>query len=106
MAVIRLAKRQLPLLEITGSGLYLGGSGSEIYIGAGDGLTVSGSNISLITPGTLSASSTNVASDSHTHAVNSVSDSTVGGEGQLLKSDVSGDLKLNVLTLATNGHVD
>ena len=68
MAVIQLHPRQLPLFEITGSGLYL--SASQIIVGEGNGLIVSGSSVNLILPGTISSSAVNRASGSHTHALN------------------------------------
>jgi len=68
MPVIILHPRQLPIVDITGSGLRV--SGSVIYVGQGNGLLVSGSSINLITPGSISSSSINSATGSHTHALN------------------------------------
>jgi len=83
MAVIQLHPRQLPIFEITGSGLYLsasqiivgagegiGVSGSQVRVNQGPGITVSGSTVGLLTPGTISSSSVNSALNSHTHALN------------------------------------
>ena len=83
MAVIQLHPRQLPIFEITGSGLYLsasqiivgegegiGVSGSQVRVNQGPGITVSGSTVGLLTPGTISSSSVNSALNNHTHALN------------------------------------
>jgi hypothetical protein len=57
---------------VAGAGLTGGGDLSAsrtINVGAGAGLTVNANEVALTTPGSLSATSTNSATGSHTHAI-------------------------------------
>ena len=63
-----------------------------LAVGAGSGLTVNADDVALTTPGTLTVSSTNSASGSHTHAVTSSADVTAGGTSLL--ASAAGNLKL------------
>lgn len=63
-----------------------------LAVGAGNGITVNADDVALTTPGTLTATSTNSASGSHTHAITASADVTAGTSA-LLKS-ASGNLKL------------
>ena len=62
----------LALALQTNSGLTINGAG-QVAVGQGAGLTVGASTVALTTPGSLSVSSANTATGSHTHAVTSSS---------------------------------
>lgn len=102
--VIGFKADQLNKSVIAGNGLTGGGiltSDITLNVGAGDGITVSADVVGLTTPGTLSVSSTNSATGSHTHAI--TSSSNPNNTTSLLKTDTSGFLnllRLNVDTLA------
>lgn len=66
----------------------------------GAGLTFTGGQITLTTPGTLTATTTNSNSSNHTHAITAYSDMQAN-PGTLFKSDGSGNGKINTLTLHT-----
>lgn len=78
------------LSSLAGSGLQT--SGGQLLVGAGPGITVDSTAVGLTTPGTLSVSSTNSASGSHTHAISS--SSNPGAVASLLSTDASGHLTL------------
>lgn len=63
-----------------------------LEVGAGSGITINADDVALTTPGTLTVSTTNSATGSHTHAITASADVTAGTSA-LLKS-ASGDLKL------------
>lgn len=76
-----------------GAGLTGGGDLSAdrtFNIGAGNGITVNADDVALTTPGTLTVSSSNSASGSHTHAI--TSSSNPGAAASLLATDSSGYL--------------
>jgi len=78
-----------------GAGLTGGGdlsSDRTFTVGAGDGITINADDVALTTPGTLTVSSTNSSSGSHTHAI--TSSSNPGAAASLLASDASGFLTL------------
>ena len=86
-----------------GAGLTGGGDLSAdrtFTVGAGLGITVNADDVALTTPGTLTVSSTNSASGSHTHAV-TASDNP-GAAASLLKSTSGGALTLVALTATTS----
>ncbi|GIU69818.1 MAG: hypothetical protein KatS3mg002_1054 [Candidatus Woesearchaeota archaeon] len=95
MATIRLHKRQLPLIEITGSGLYVNSSASQINIGQGNSISVTGSVVNLVTPATLTVDTTNSSSGSHTHQIDASSDPQVNSK--ILKTDTSGKIRIRQL---------
>lgn len=63
-----------------------------LAVGAGAGLTVNADDVALTTPGTLTVSSTNTATGSHTHAI--TASSNPGQAAALLKSGSNGELTL------------
>lgn len=76
--------------SVAGAGLtYTTG---VLAVGAGAGLTVNADDVALTTPGTLTVTSTNVATGSHTHAV--TASSSPGQAAALLKSGSNGELTL------------
>lgn len=80
---------------IAGAGLTGGGDLSAdrtFTVGAGLGLTVNVDNVALTTPGTLTVSSSNAASGSHTHAI--TSSSNPGAAAAILASSAAGLLTL------------
>lgn len=80
---------------IAGTGLTGGGALSAdvtLNVGAGLGITVNADDIALTTPGTLTVSSTNNASGSHTHAI--TSSSSPGAAAALLATTAGGLLTL------------
>ena len=70
-----------------------------INVGAGAGITVAADSVALTTPGTLTITSTNVATGNHTHAI--TSSSNPGAAASLLASDSGGALTLTTLTAST-----
>ena len=81
---------------VAGSGLtYATG---VINVGAGDGITVGADAVGLTTPGTLTVSSTNSATGSHTHAITASSDVGTTPAAALLKSTSGGGLSLGSVT--------
>lgn len=82
------------LSALAGAGLSF--AGGQFVVGAGNGITVAGTTVSLTTPGTLSVASANNPADSHTHAV--ASSSNPGAAASLLATDASGYLTLVRLT--------
>ncbi len=75
-----------------------------LAVGAGLGITVNADDVALTTPGTLTVSSTNSATGSHTHAI--TSSANPGVAASLLASDASGYLtlvKVMTDTLADKG---
>jgi hypothetical protein len=78
------------LSGLAGAGLTH--SAGVFAVGAGNGITVNADDVALTTPGTLTVSSTNSASGSHTHAV--TSSSNPGAAASILASDASGYLSL------------
>lgn len=93
-----------------GSGLTGGGDLSAnrtINVGAGAGITVNADDVALTTPGGLSATSTNNAAGSHTHAI--AASANPGAAESLLKTTSGGLLTLHSLTLTNDlilGRVD
>lgn len=86
-----------------GAGLTGGGTieaSRTINIGAGAGITVNADNVALTTPGSLSATSTNSSSGSHTHAIDStIARSAIqinSGNGLTGGGDLTADRTLNV----------
>ncbi len=76
--------------SVAGAGLtYTTG---VLAVGAGSGLTVNADDVALTTPGTLTVTSTNVATGSHTHAI--TASSSPGRAAALLKSGSNGELTL------------
>jgi hypothetical protein len=95
--------RYVPLARTVGAGSGLTGGGAlsaniTLAVGAGAGITVNADDVALTTPGSLTVSSTNSATGSHTHAVSS--SSAPGAAASLLATDGSGYLSLVRLTLA------
>lgn len=82
---------------IAGAGLTGGGDLSAdrtFTVGAGLGITVNADDVALTTPGTLTVSSTNSSTGSHTHAITASSDVGTTPAAALLKSGASGELTL------------
>lgn len=78
-----------------GAGLTGGGDLSadiSFAVGAGAGITVNADDVALTTPGTLTVSSTNTATGSHTHAI--TSSSNPGAAASLLATTAAGLLTL------------
>lgn len=93
---------RVPTLRTVTAGAGLTGGGDlsadrTFNIGAGLGITVNADDVALTTPGSLSISSTNSSSGSHTHAI--TSSSNPGAAASLLATDPSGFLTLKRLTL-------
>jgi hypothetical protein len=63
-----------------------------LAVGAGDGVTVGADAVGLTTPGTLTVSSTNSASGSHTHAI--TTSSNPGAAASILASSAAGLVQL------------
>ena len=87
-----------------GDGLDLadGGAGNAatLSVDDGDGIVISSAAVTLGTPSTLSASSSNaVTTTSHTHAI--TGSSNPGASASLLESDASGYLELEGLGVGT-----
>ncbi|HRP25936.1 hypothetical protein, partial [Thauera sp.] len=83
---------------VAGDGLGISNKVLSLNIGATSGLLISGDSLSMGTPGTLSAASTNLLqSGSHTHAV-TATDNAKATVGTLLKGTAAGDLTLRNLT--------
>jgi hypothetical protein len=76
------------------AGAGLGINNKILAVGQGDGLTVGADAVGLTTPGTLSVSSTNSSSGSHTHAITTSSEP--GAAASILATNNSG-----ILTLVT-----
>jgi hypothetical protein len=93
-----------------GAGLTGGGdltANRTLNIGAGSGITVNADDVALTTPGGLSATSTNTAAGSHTHAI--AASANPGAAESLLKTTTAGLLTLHSLTLTNDlilGRVD
>lgn len=90
-----------------GAGLTGGGDLSadrSFAVGAGAGITVNADDVALTTPGTLTVSSTNSSTGSHTHAITASSDVGTTPAAALLKSTAGGALTLS--SLAVKGSVD
>ena len=88
-------------LLTAGAGLTGGGDLSAdrgIAVGAGAGITVNADDVALTTPGTLTVSSTNSSTGSHTHAVTASSDVGTTPAAALLKSTAGGGLTLGSAT--------
>lgn len=83
-----------------GAGLTGGGQLSAdrtLTVGAGLGITVNADDVALTTPGTLTVSSTNSSTGSHTHAV--TSSSNPGAAASLLATTAAGKLTLQKLAI-------
>lgn len=76
--------------ELAGGGLTT--ATGILAVGEGLGITVNANDVALTTPGTLTVSSTNSSTGSHTHTV--TSSSNPGANARLLASDASGYLQL------------
>jgi uncharacterized protein (DUF2147 family) len=92
-----------------GAGLTGGGDLSAnrtFAVGAGLGITVNADDVALTTPGSLTATSTNSSTGSHTHAI--TSSSNPGAAASILASDASGYLRLVRLGvgMAPSRHLD
>ena len=86
---------------IAGDGLTGGGTLAgdvTLNVGAGAGITVAADTVALTTPGTLTVSSTNSATGSHTHAVTASADVGTSPAAALLKSTSGGGLTLGSMT--------
>lgn len=81
--------------SIAGAGLGI--SSKSLFVNPGAGLELSGDDVVLTTPGTLSVGSANVAAGSHTHAITASADP--GPAAALLKSSASGGLILQSETI-------
>jgi hypothetical protein len=81
---------------VAGAGLTF--ATGVINVGAGDGITVGADVVGLTTPGTLTVSSTNSATGSHTHAVTASADVGTSPAAALLKSTSGGGLTLGSAT--------
>ncbi|GIV51040.1 MAG: hypothetical protein KatS3mg038_1561 [Candidatus Kapaibacterium sp.] len=84
---------------VAGAGLLGGGNlatDRTFSVNVGDGLAITSGAVSLLTPGTLSVSSTNNAAGNHTHAI--TSSSNPGAAASILATDSSGYLTLVRLT--------
>lgn len=81
---------------VAGAGLTY--SSGVLAVGAGAGLTVNADDVALTTPGSLTVSSTNSATGSHTHAVTASSDVGTTPAAALLKSTSGGGLTLGSAT--------
>ena len=78
-----------------GAGLTGGGdlnANRSFAVGAGLGITVNADDVALTTPGSLTVSTTNSSSGSHTHAI--TSSANPGAAASILASDASGYLRL------------
>lgn len=99
------ANRSLALASsVAGNGLTF--TTGVLAVGAGAGLTVNANDVALTTPGTLTATSTNSSTGSHTHAIDStIARSAItltAGNGFAVGS--GGDLTANrTFTLGTPG---
>ena len=83
---------------LAGQGLAIGGKVLSIALASPSGLTLNSGLLALGTPGTLSATSTNLLqAGSHTHAV-TATDNAKTTVGTLLKGSAAGDLGLRWLT--------
>lgn len=90
---------------IAGNGLSGGGDLSAnrtLTVGAGAGITVGATDVSLTTPGTLAVTSPNNASGNHTHAI--TSSSNPGSAASILATNSSGSVTLQALTV--NGNIN
>ncbi len=88
---------------VSGAGLTGGGNLSAdrtLAVGAGAGITVNADDVALTTPGSLSATSTNSASGSHTHAIDSTiarsAIQIIAGSGLTGGGNLTADRTLNV----------
>lgn len=88
---------------VAGAGLTGGGTiaaSRTINVGAGEGITVNANDVALTTPGSLSATSTNSSSGSHTHAIDStIARSAIqinSGNGLTGGGDLTANRTLNV----------
>ncbi len=81
---------------VAGAGLTY--STGVLAVGAGAGLVVGADDVGLQTPGSLTVSSTNSATGSHTHAVSASADVGTAPAAALLKSTAGGRLTLAGLT--------
>jgi len=80
-----------------GNGLTGGGdltADRTFTVGAGLGITVNADDVALTTPGTLTVSSTNSSTGSHTHAITALADVASSPQAALLKSTAAGGLSL------------
>jgi hypothetical protein len=89
-----------------GAGLTQTGDGSlsvdvTLAVGAGAGLTVNANDVALTTPGSLTVSSANSATGSHTHAITSSSNVATSPAAALLASTAGGGLSLKTLDIGT-----
>ena len=97
--------RYVPLTRTVTAGAGLTGGGAlsgniTITVGAGNGITVNADDVALTTPGTLTVTSTNAASGSHTHAI--TSSSSPGAAARILATDSGGALTLVDLTVSSD----
>ena len=93
---------QLSKSVIAGAGLTGGGAltaDRTLAVGAGLGLTVNADDVALTTPGTLSVSSSNSSTGSHTHAI--TSSAAPGGTAKILATTAAGLLTLQELAVTT-----
>ena len=88
------------LSTLAGAGLTH--SAGVLAIGAGNGITVNADDVALTTPGTLTVSTSNSATGSHTHAI--TTSSNPGAAASILASTAAGGLTLQ--SLAVQGSVD
>ncbi len=93
-----------------GAGLTGGGTlaaDRTFAVGAGAGITVNADDVALTTPGSLSVSTANVSTGSHTHAI--TASSAPGAAAALLKTSASGQLiiaDMEAVTLTVTAAVD
>ena len=93
--------------SVAGSGLTI--ANRVISVGAGLGIQVNANDVRLITPGSLSATSSNNAANNHTH--NILTSSNPGAAESILATDSSGFLKLlklytDEITTRSGGDLD
>lgn len=88
------------------AGAGLAAASGVLAVGAGNGLTVNADDVALTTPGTLTATTTNSASGSHTHAV-TASTTGVGNAGALAKFNAQGNLVVtsNLYVMNANSYL-
>lgn len=82
-----------------GDGLTI--TGQQLNVGAGNGLTLAADSVALTTPGSLTATSTNNAAGSHTHAIDSTiarsAVQIIAGDGLTGGGDLTDSRTLNVV---------
>lgn len=88
--------------SVAGAGLVI--ASKVLAVGAGDGITVAADTVGLMTPGTLTVSSANVAAGNHTHAI--TTSSNPGAAANVLASAADGGLQLLSIGLGVDPDTD